>query len=187
MKLTSTSDSQQELDNAAAGRVSRERTPEWTYTEIGPGVRSEDGTIEHGEPFVRTNLRPSRPIPDDGRGMVTHVSAESDRNFQIQLAAARSTIPDFAEVTQAEGGLQIPVAAAVVMKADLHNGPAVAYYLAKHPAEVERLQELSPRAQQARMYELSAEIATDENAGLDRKSHREFARVRNRQAREHFR
>jgi hypothetical protein len=186
-RIASTTDDQQALNNAAAGRVSRQQEPDWIYTEVGPSIQSADGSLEHSEPFVRTNLRTPKPSPDDFRGMVTHVSAEADRNFQIQLAAARSTIPDFEEVTKAEGQLQIPVAAAVVMKADLHNGAAVAYFLSKHPAEVERLQGLSPRAQQSRMYELSAEIATNEAAGLDKASYRDFARVRNRQSRENYR
>jgi hypothetical protein len=187
MKLASTTDEQYQLDQAAAGRVSRERTPDWTYTEVGPSVQSADGTTEHSEPFVRTNLRPSKPIPDDGRGLVTYVSEEADRNFQIQVAAARSTIADFDDAVSAEGNLQIPIAAAVVLKSDLHNGASVAYFLSKHPAEVERLQGLSPRRQQARMYELSAEIATNESAGPDKASYRDFARIRNKQSRENFR
>jgi hypothetical protein len=185
MTLASTTDGQHELDNAAAGRVPREREPSWTYTEVGPSIQSADGTTEHSEPLVRTNLR--APKPSQEQPLVTRVTAEADRNFQIQLAAARSTIPDFTEVTQAEGALKIPVAAAVVMKADLHNGAAVAYYLAKHPAEVERLDKLTPRAQQRRMYEISAELATSEAAGLDRAPYRDYARIRNRQSRENFR
>ncbi|MGC2768762.1 MAG: hypothetical protein WB607_24880 [Candidatus Acidiferrum sp.] len=183
------------LDNAVSGRRARSSEPDFIYTQVGESVQSEDGTIEHSEPVVHAfrngvSLEPRKLDSSNFDCPVNRVTPEAARNFEIQCQAARATIPDFDEITKAEGQLQLPVAAAAMIAGGLHNGAAVAYYLAKHPAEAERiniLNETNPRGVQARMMELSAALATDENAGIDRKSYRDFARIRNRQARENFR
>jgi hypothetical protein len=194
MKLTSTTDSQRELDNAVSGRRAWSSEPDFIYTTVGESVQSEDGTIEHSEPEVHAYRNgvsvEKKPDPANFNCPVERVTPEAARNFEIQCQAARATIPDFDEITKAEGQMQLPVTAAKMIAGGLHNGATVAYYLAKHPAEVERintLNETNPRAVQARMMELSAALATDETTGIDRKSYSEYSRIRNRQARENFR
>jgi hypothetical protein len=194
MKIASTSDSQLEVNNAVSGRRPWSSEPDFIFTQVGESVQSEDGTIEHSEPEVRAFRNgvsvERNPDPANFNCPVTRVTGEAARNFEIQCQAARATIPDFDEITKAEGQMQLPIAAARMIAGGLHNGATVAYYLAKHPAEVERINSLNqtnPRGVQARMMELSAALATDENMGIDRKSYRDFARIRNRQARENCR
>jgi hypothetical protein len=74
--------------------------------------------------------------------MVDRITPEVEHNWEVQKDAARSCIPEFAEVTQAERDLQLPVSAALMLKGGVHNGIAVAAYIAKHPAEAERLRNL---------------------------------------------
>jgi hypothetical protein len=194
MKIASTTDSQNELNNAVSGRRPWAAEPDCIYTSVGASVQSEDGTIEHSEPEVhafRNGVSVERKLdPGNFNCPVTRVTPEAARNFEIQCQAARATIPDFDEITKAEGQMELPVTAATMIAGNLHNGAAVAYYLAKHPAEVARINTLNrtnPRAVQARMMELSAALATDESTGIDRKSYGEYSRIRNRQARENFR
>jgi len=190
MRLFSTTDDQSELDNAAAGRISREREPSWIYTEVGPSIQSADGTTEHSPVIRTTNLRAPKPNPENFRLIVDRITPEIERNWEVKKDAARSCIPEFTEVTQAERDLQLPVSAALMLKGGVHNGIAVCAYLARHPVEAERLRNLdetNPRGVQARIRELSAEITVNEAAGLDKASYRDFARIRNKQARERFR
>jgi hypothetical protein len=112
VKISSTTDSQQELDSVASGRVHREQNePQFIFTQVGPSLTLPDGTIEHGEPSVVTDVRPPKPDPAESVDAVgplndAQVSATLT-NYQSQLAATRSAVPDFDEV-MAQTTEQIP-------------------------------------------------------------------------------
>ena len=157
MKLTSTSDSQQELDNAVSGRRPRSSEPDFIHHgRVGPKRRRHHRTFGAGNSRVSNGVSVERkPDPANFNCPVTRVTPEAARNFEIQCQAARATIPDFDEITKAEGQMKLPITAAKMIAGGLHNGATVAYYLAKHPAEVERINTLNrtnPRAVHESIY-----------------------------------
>jgi hypothetical protein len=186
MKIASTTDNQANLDAAAAGRVHRDREPSFIFTEVGPSLTLPDGTIEHGKPRITTDLRSPKPDPAefvDAVGPLTNAQAAAAlTSYDSQLAATRSAYPDFDEV-MSQTSENIPIAAQRFIVARLFNGPLVARYLAKHPAECEALNGMTTRAAQRRVEEISAQIATDPAFGMDKEDYQTFRRKRQEQIR----
>src|SRR5438876_4111634 len=188
--VSSTTETQQELDAAARGQRSTSRQPTLTYTEVGPSLQGGDGSIEHGEPVVYTEVRPSKPDPANQRHMLAGMSqaeyAAKARQWQdVLLPAARAADPEFDEAIRAGGG-QLDTAATQVIVAGTHNGPLILKWLAERPAEVEKINLLAktnPARAQQRIVEISCDIATNTAANLDKADHATFRRERQKQIR----
>jgi hypothetical protein len=82
--LESTSDTQEDLDLAANERERSDQKPSFRYTEMRPTIPEQDGTIEHGDPRVVTDI----PDPEISDVPVVHpLSRELEtaalENFQM--------------------------------------------------------------------------------------------------------
>lgn len=90
----------------------------------------------------------------------TQQSSESQRlaRYQQDLDKARSSIPDFDEVT---GEADVPVTQTMrdaILESDV--GALLTYHLAKNPAEAERIARLSPIAQAKAIGQIEASLAS---------------------------
>jgi len=190
LHLSSSTETQAQLDATARGQRSTSRQPTLVYTEVGPSLQAADGSIEHGEPVVYTDVRPSKPDPANQRHILAGMSpaeyAAKVRQWQdVLLPAARAADPEFDEAIRA-GDQQLDTAAREVIVAGTFNGPLVLKWLAERPAEVERINLLAktnPAKAQQRIIEISADIATNTAANLDKADYKSFRRERLKQIR----
>ncbi len=161
-----------------------------TYTEVGPSLQAGDGSLEHGEPVVYADERPAEPDPANQRHILAGMSpaeyAAKVRQWRdVLLPAARAADPDFDEAIRA-GDQPLDTAAREVIVAGTHNGPLVLKWLAERPAEVEKINLLAktnPAKAQQRIIEISADIATNTAANLDKLDFVSFRRERQKQIR----
>jgi hypothetical protein len=183
--LATTTDTQRQVNDAAADRSRREREATYVYTQVGPGIVEQDGSIEHSEPIVKTD----GPKPDDPGERLENMDvplspqqlAQQNVGYQIQLLAARAAIPDFDEVIgQAE---LIPDTALRIIRG-LPNGALVGYYLGKHRTECARLRGMTAKQAQQRVTEISAALVTNPaGTALDVAPYPVYRRLRNEQIR----
>lgn len=82
--------------------------------------------------------------------------------WQQRAAAAKAELPDFEEVMQSTTAPMSPAMAEAIR--DSEHGPALAYHLAKHPAEAIRLAGLSPVAAAREIGRLEATLSTPKAA-----------------------
>lgn len=74
------------------------------------------------------------------------------------IADVVETIPDWHAVVSASKAPTTPVMDQAIMENE--NGPEIAYYLAKHPAEALRIYQLSPKAQEREIVRLESKVST---------------------------
>jgi hypothetical protein len=190
VKLSSTTETQAALDDAAEGRGRREPESTYTFTSVGPSLVLPDGGTEHGEIQVKSDRPPAKAKPMDGLDLVGSVSAAQgaaiEAVYESAALAAKAAYPDFEE-TLAQTAEQIPVAVIRFIKAALPNGPLVARYLAGHPVECERLRDMVSRGfitqAQRHCESLSDKLAVDASFGMDADDYRTFRMKRNYQIR----
>ena len=73
------------------------------------------------------------------------------------VADVSETIPDWHAVVSASKAPTTPTMDQAIMENE--NGPEIAYYLAKHPAEALRIYQLSPKAQEREIVRLESRIS----------------------------
>src|SRR6266849_2109594 len=136
--LATTTDTQRQVNDAAADPSRRAREGTFVYTQVGPGIVEQDGAIEHSEPIVRTDGPKAEDLAEMLENMVVPLTpagqAAARANYQVQLLAARAAIPDFDEVINQETEIPLDVGH-MIQRSGLPNGPLVAYYLGKHRTE----------------------------------------------------
>ena len=191
IRLSSTTDSQAQLDHAVSSRQAGE--PEsFIYTEIQPATPEQDGSIEHNEPRIVTDAPEAEDKDELLENMIVPLTPEqqaaANANYQVALIAARAALPDFDE-TLNQPEVQIPMSAHYMIRnSGIPNGPLVAYYLAKHRTECERLVHMSPKQVQARIVELSASLINNPTGvALDTAPYSTYRRVRNAAVRNMYR
>ena len=74
------------------------------------------------------------------------------------VADVSETIPDWHAVVSASKAPTTPAMDQAIMENE--NGPEIAYYLAKHPAEALRIYQLSPKAQEREIVRLESRISS---------------------------
>ena len=74
------------------------------------------------------------------------------------VADVSETIPDWHAVVSASKAPTTPTMDQAIMENE--NGPEIAYYLAKHPAEALRIYQLSPKAQEREIIRLESRISS---------------------------
>ena len=74
------------------------------------------------------------------------------------VADVSETIPDWHAVVSASKAPTTPTMDQAIMENE--NGPEIAYYLAKHPAEALRIYQLSPKAQEREIVRLESRISS---------------------------
>lgn len=85
-------------------------------------------------------------------------SAAQQRQASFAQRVAASGITDYAEVVQsAQRGIANPELLTAILESD--HGPHLAYHLAKNPADVDRINSLSPRSQLIELGKLEARFA----------------------------
>jgi hypothetical protein len=170
-------------------RKPEERMSE-TYTEVGPSLVGPDGSIEHGEPTVTVDGRRAKADAAGQRHILAGMSqseyaARMRQWHDVLLPAARAVDPDFDEtIRAADAHLDTPALDVVAL--GTHNGPLVLKWLAERPAEVQRINLLArtnPAKAQQRIIEISADIATNSAANLDKADFATYRRVRQNQIR----
>ena len=190
VKLTSTTETQADLDDAAAGRNRQERASEFTFTSVGPSLVLPDGSIEHGEIQVRTDKPPAKAKPADGLDLVGAVTPQQaaaiEATYVSAAIAAQAAYPEFEQVL-AETKELLPQPVLNFIKTALPNGPVVALYLANHPVECARINDLYSRGflTKAQRYteKLSDQLAIDGSMGMDKDDYRTYRQKRNYQIR----
>ncbi len=83
------------------------------------------------------------------------------RTFQEHAAKVKKDIADFDEVMESSEAPMTDAMAAAIMSAD-EMGPKLAYHLAKHPEEAERIASLPVPRQAAEMGKLEVKLSTPE-------------------------
>src|SRR6266568_4382561 len=172
-ELHLSTNTQQELDDADV-----------VYTEVGRSIVTPDGSIEHGEPRIYTDRKP-KPDPAGQRYLLADLTpeeyAQRVRQFRDVLQPAMRAIdPNYDETIDASSTPLDNLAGRIVL-AGTHNGPLVLKWLAQRPAEIERinrLAETNPARAQQKIIQLSAALATREDANLDKADFATFKRVR---------
>src|SRR5713101_1587151 len=53
--LATTTDTQRQVNDAAADRSRRDREATFVYTQVGPSIVEQDGSIEHSEPVIKSD------------------------------------------------------------------------------------------------------------------------------------
>lgn len=77
--------------------------------------------------------------------------------WSAAVADVAETIPDWHQVVSASKVPTTPTMDQAIMESE--NGPEIAYYLAKHPAEALRIYQLSPKAQEREIIRLESKAA----------------------------
>ena len=78
--------------------------------------------------------------------------------WSAAVADVSETIPDWHTVVSASKAPTTPAMDQAIMENE--NGPEIAYYLAKHPAEALRIYQLSPKAQEREIVRLESRISS---------------------------
>ena len=78
--------------------------------------------------------------------------------WSAAVADVSETIPDWHAVVSASKAPTTPTMDQAIMENE--NGPEIAYYLAKHPAEALRIYQLSPKAQEREIVRLESRISS---------------------------
>ena len=192
--LGSTTDTQQQVDDAASGDGYVQQTPSFIYTEMLPAEREIDGGTEHGQAFVMTDLGEPVTDADDSHArayvplppqtQIEKMAAQAD--WELKQDVARAAWDDYDAVTNQEDFF-IPTAAAEIIKhPTTPNGPLILYHLAQHRQECNRLLALAdkPGALHRAIVKLSADLVRNPlGASLDKLPYDTYRRVRDQQVR----
>jgi hypothetical protein len=190
--LASTTDSQESLDAAAEGHYVRVTDGDLIYTETTAAEAQTDGTIEHNP--IRRLVNGRKPKENDS-GLTDHFAGMSDQqrmanrtNYRSQAAEAAAIIPDF-EKTAYDERVELP-GEALEMIADggLPNAAYIQHYLSQHKEVASEMIGKTRKQVQARMKEISAQLATNAvDMAIDRVDFANYRRLRNKQVRERYR
>jgi len=184
--ISTSTDTAEALDDAVHGRESSDRKPSFRYTEMRPHIPEQDGTIEHSDPRVVTDVRaPEMPDVPVVHRLSPELEAAALENFEVQADVARSVHPDF-DTTLNQPEVPLSADAQYLITTSLPNGALLGYYLGKHRQEAERLNRMTHKDRKAWLIQKSAEFARDPAAGLDTADFTTFRRVRNAQIRDRF-
>lgn len=91
------------------------------------------------------------------QGISTQQSQAVGEAWTAAIADVTETIPDWHAVVSASKAPTTPTMNQAIMENE--NGPEIAYYLAKHPAEALRIYQLSPKAQEREIVRLESRIS----------------------------
>jgi|SRR5579864_4566305 len=189
--LASTTETQKNLDSAMSRRKASEAEAGFTYTEVGPSIVEQDGSIEHGAVTLRGDYPKAKDnsemLDDAFAGMTPQQRAMNRANYDVGTLAARAAIPDWQETIDQPELELAPHIGEMIVDGGIPNGPIVAYYLGKHRVEVERLNGMSRKQAQQRIVELSAKLVNNpEGVVLDTAPFRVYRKVRNEQVRNQY-
>ncbi len=92
------------------------------------------------------------------QGIGTQQSQAVVEAWSAAIADVAETIPDWHAVVSASKAPTTPVMDQAIMENE--NGPEIAYYLAKHPAEALRIFNLSPKAQEREIVRLESKATS---------------------------
>jgi|SRR5215469_14322439 len=178
LHVTSSTDSQDAVDAAAAGAVTPAE-PQSIYVEVVNPPREWDGSTEHGRCRVIVDGQEMVDAPDETFPIPEPTIEEqiaAGQNYNAQMRQLNAVTDHLDEKFSSE--VEIPQAVVDTLKTMyLDNVNALNLYLATHRGELQHLWGLSPAQTRRALQTLSVELKTGQK-GMDMADFRRWRRMR---------